>query len=109
MLLDHCVPKAFARCLVGHDVQTCRQMGWQDLSNGRLIAAASGEFDVLVTVDQGFAHQQHAAELPLPVILIETTDTRVPAMLRFGPPLLNLLTSALATRLIVVRETDRAL
>jgi tartrate dehydratase beta subunit/fumarate hydratase class I family protein len=52
VLLDHCVPRPFARLLVGHEVRTSRQEGWQDLSNGVLLKTAVAKFDVFVTVDR---------------------------------------------------------
>lgn len=59
ILLDHCVPRPFARAIASHDVKTASQMNCQTLSNGRLLAAAADHFDVLVTVDKNMKSQQN--------------------------------------------------
>ena len=45
-------------------------MGWAVCSNGELLGlAADHSFDVLATVDQGFANQQNVRDLPNPLVL----------------------------------------
>lgn len=59
ILLDNCVPVKLAGAIFGHEVHTCRSMGWEDLSNGRLLAAAEAAgFSILLTVDTGIRHEQ---------------------------------------------------
>lgn len=70
VLLDHCVPRPLAKSIVDHEVRTARSMGWEDLSNGKLLAAAACEFDVLVTTDRNVQSQQSASRLPLPVVVL---------------------------------------
>jgi predicted nuclease of predicted toxin-antitoxin system len=61
ILLDECVDWRLARDVVGHDVRTARQMGWTTIKNGELLALASGQFDVFVTVDRNLSFQQNLA------------------------------------------------
>jgi hypothetical protein len=51
VFLDECVDWRLMREVVGHEVNTARQMGWT-IKNGALLALASQQFDVFVTVDR---------------------------------------------------------
>jgi hypothetical protein len=51
VLLDECVDRRFANDLPGHSVKTVPQMGWAAIKNGKLLALAEKEFDVLGSVD----------------------------------------------------------
>jgi hypothetical protein len=55
ILLDECLDWRFAREIVGHEVRTARQMGWTAIKNGELLALASKQFDVFVTVDRNLS------------------------------------------------------
>ena len=61
ILLDECLPKRLGGLLSGHEVKTTRQMNWQGLSNGNVLAAADPRFDVFVTVDKNLVQQQSMA------------------------------------------------
>jgi len=63
LLLDECVPKRLGRALPGHEVRTVQEAGWAGVTNGALLRAADGQFDALLTVDQGVQHQQNLAVL----------------------------------------------
>jgi len=76
ILLDHCAPKRLKRVFPGHEVKTVREMGWNDLSNGKLLAEAANGFDVMLTVDQNIKHQQNLSKLPLAVIVLIAEDNR---------------------------------
>jgi hypothetical protein len=53
VLRDHNLPKQLRLRLSGHLVFTARQMRWDAIANGDLIAAAeAAAFDVLITSDQ---------------------------------------------------------
>jgi hypothetical protein len=60
VLLDECVPQRLRNDLPGHECQSARYAGFAGLANGDLLAAAeAAKFDVLLTVDRGFAYEQH--------------------------------------------------
>jgi hypothetical protein len=42
--------------LPGHFVRTVQRMGWSGLVSGKLLAAAAGEFDVLITGDRNMQY-----------------------------------------------------
>jgi predicted nuclease of predicted toxin-antitoxin system len=99
ILLDHCMPKRLKRVFPAHEVKTVREMGWEGLSNGRLLAEAATAFDVMLTVDQNIKHQQNLDKLPLAVIVLIAEDNRFPTLARLAnkveDALLNLLPKTL--------------
>jgi hypothetical protein len=42
LLLDECLDWRLRRDLLGHDVKTGQDMGWQGIKNGRLLALTDG-------------------------------------------------------------------
>lgn len=103
VLLDHCVPRPLGRLLVGHEVHTAREMGWDDISNGRLLAEAAKSFGAMVTVDSSLEHQQGA--VPLAVILLRAQDTKIESLGVLVPGVLRLLGQNLAPRVHRVPAT----
>ena len=51
VLLDECVTRYLKRDFVGHEVLTAEEAGFKGLKNNRLSKAASGRYEVLLTVD----------------------------------------------------------
>jgi len=48
-----------------------RQMGWHELANGHLIAAAeAGGFDVLITADQSIRYQQNLTGRKIAIVVL---------------------------------------
>ena len=88
ILLDHCVPNRLGRNLAGHAVSTTHQMGWEALQNGRLLAAAAAQFDLLLTVDQGFEHQHDLQKLPLSVVIMVARTNRLSDLVPLVPGVL---------------------
>ena len=54
--------------LTGHDARTVDDMKWRGILNGKLLALASTEFDVFITVDKNLQFQQNLDLLPPPVL-----------------------------------------
>lgn len=92
MLIDHCVDWRLKRFLPGHTVQTVADMGWDALRNSLLLdqAQAAG-FDVLLTVDKGFRHQQNLASRSVSVILMRVRNNRLPTLAALMPDVVALL------------------
>ena len=63
-LLDECIDWRLSRDIVGHEVETARQMGWTTISNGELLRLAESEFDVFITVDRNLSFQQNMSPSP---------------------------------------------
>ena len=78
VLLDHCVPHVVRTCLTGHEVVTTAYLGWEELSNGKLLrAAADARFDLLLTIDRNMRYQQHVARLPLALLVLHARSSRI--------------------------------
>jgi hypothetical protein len=71
VLLDECVTRYLKREFTEHEVLTVEDAGFKGLRNGRLLQAASGHFDVLVTVDQNLQYQQNLHSFTLAVIVLK--------------------------------------
>ena len=52
VLLDERVTRFLKRDFIGHEVSTINEAGMKGLKNGQLLRAASGQYDVLVTVQR---------------------------------------------------------
>ena len=72
--LDHRLKRFFGE---EHDVVTVRERGWSGKENGELVQDAQGEFDALVTMDQGIPHQQNLMEVDLVILLLEAPSNRL--------------------------------
>jgi predicted nuclease of predicted toxin-antitoxin system len=102
VLLDHCVPRPFGRLLLGHEVRTTRQEGWQNLSNGELLATASESFDVFLTVDQNLASQQNLSNLPMPLIALIAFSNTIDTLTPLAAEVLRLLGQPLQRKVYLV-------
>jgi putative NIF3 family GTP cyclohydrolase 1 type 2 len=67
-------------------------MVWSGLVNGKLLAAAAGEFDVLITGDCNMRYQQSASQLPMSVVVLIAPNHKLESFL----PLVGRLLSTLA-------------
>ena len=52
ILLDESVPGRLGALLTGHTSVSVQRRGWAGIKNGKLLALATGEFDVLLTADK---------------------------------------------------------
>jgi hypothetical protein len=88
-ILDHFVPRPPLRYLEGYDVHRAGQLGWAQLENGKLLAAAEASgYDALITVDKGFAEQQNMTARRISVILLDTRDTDIDGLIPLVPALI---------------------
>jgi hypothetical protein len=74
ILFDQGTPVPLKDHLPAHQVQTAYELGWSRLSNGELLAAAEGRFDVLVTTDRNLRYQQSLSGRKLAVLVLPTTS-----------------------------------
>lgn len=70
LLLDECVTNYLKPDFVGHSVSTIDEAGFKGLKNGKLLAAASPMFDVLVTVDQNLRFQQNIKNFDIAILVL---------------------------------------
>jgi predicted nuclease of predicted toxin-antitoxin system len=74
IFFDQGTPAPLRRALKGHIVSTAYEMGWGELDNGKLLAAAESKFDLLVTTDQNLRYQQNTTGLRLAILVLPTTN-----------------------------------
>jgi hypothetical protein len=89
VLLDECVDWRLGRELGVHAVKTARQMGWTTLKNGELLALASAQFDVFVTVDRNLSFQQDIVSFPIAVVVLQAKTNRLVDLKPLIPSLLS--------------------
>lgn len=77
VFLDECVDWRFAQEIAGHEVMTARQRGWSSKKNGELLALASREFEVFVTVDRNLSFQQNLPAFAIAVIVLCARSNRL--------------------------------
>jgi hypothetical protein len=94
ILIDECVDWRLSRDIVGHDLKTARQMGWQTIKNGELLALAAREFDVFLTVDRNLSFQQNLVTFPIAVLVLQARTNRLADLRLLVPDLLDALQSA---------------
>jgi predicted nuclease of predicted toxin-antitoxin system len=74
ILFDQGTPVPLRQHFPGHQVETAFDLGWSRLTNGELLAAAEGRFDVLVTTDKNLRQQQSLSGRKLAVLVLPTTS-----------------------------------
>ena len=71
VLFDQGTPVPLRRHLGEHDVATAAEMGWSQLTNGELLAAATdGGFEVFVTTDQNLRYQQNLKNRTIAIVVL---------------------------------------
>ncbi|HEX8178406.1 MAG TPA: DUF5615 family PIN-like protein [Pyrinomonadaceae bacterium] len=93
VLLDECVTRYLKRDLTAHEVLTVEEAGFKGLKNGRLLQAAAGQYEVLLTVDQNLQYQQNLQTSTLAIIVLKAKRSTYPML----KPLLPQVLAALNT------------
>jgi len=70
LLLDECVTRHLKRDFANHEVHTVEEAGFKGLENGELLKAASGTYEVLITVDRNLPYQQNITGLSIAVLIL---------------------------------------
>jgi hypothetical protein len=71
VLFDQATPVPLRSYLIGHEVRTAAQQGWDTLKNGELLLAAEAAgFDVLLTTDKNMRYQQNLAGRKIAVVVL---------------------------------------
>src|SRR4051794_992784 len=74
MLFDQGTPGPLRRHLSAHTVSTTGEMGWSNLQNGDLLAAAESQFHLIITTDQSLKYQQHVTGRRVAILVLMTTS-----------------------------------
>jgi predicted nuclease of predicted toxin-antitoxin system len=71
ILFDHNAPAPLRDSLRDHTVATTAEHRWQRLTNGKLLnAAEEAGFDILLTADKGFLHQQNLTHRRIAIVVL---------------------------------------
>ena len=70
LLLDEYVTRHLKREFANHEVHTVEEAGFKGLENGNLLRAASGAYDVLITIDRNLPYQQNLTRLEIAVLIL---------------------------------------
>jgi hypothetical protein len=103
VLLDEDMPRQLKRELVGHDVSTVREMGWNGMKNGLLLdQAVSAGFEAFLTADRSIPYQQHVSGLRLAVIVLHLRNNRLATILAMASDILTALAGDLRPGTVTV-------
>lgn len=103
ILLDECVPKRLKRSFrPTHQVLTVSEAGWSGLTNGQLLAKASEQFEVFVTVDASIRHQQRMNLYAIIFVPLEAGSNDISLLEPLIPRVLQALVTAHAPQLIII-------
>lgn len=86
--LDGSVPGRLGALLTGHTSVTVQHRGWASFKNGKLLALAAGEFDVLLTADKGMEYQQNLNTLPVAILIVLARSNRIDDLAAAVPAIL---------------------
>lgn len=107
LLLDECVARKLKRDLVGHEVVTVVEAGYSGLKNGVLLRAASGNFDVLITVDRNLPFQQNIGSLQIAVLILMSQGITYSHLKPLVPEVLALLNTIQPGELLRVEKSSK--
>jgi len=91
IVLDHNLDWRLKRLLLGCEVVTAKEMGWEEAGDGDLLAVAEAEFDVLLTGDKNFPHQQNLRGRDIALIVLLARRNILQTMAPLMPQVLALL------------------
>ena len=96
------------RLVTEHEVTHAKDVGWERLENGKLLAAAANAgFDVMLTIDKKIRYEQNLATLPVTVMEIDSPDSRLPEIQRLAPFILAALAESARYRFLSVDRDGR--
>lgn len=106
VLLDECVTRLLKRDFVGHDVYTVEEAGLKGLKNSPLLRSASGQYDVLVTVDQNLAYQQNLESLGMAILILVAKKNTYDALRPLMPQALDALKRIKPGQVVTIAVTN---
>ena len=104
MLLDECVTRHLKREFANHVVHTVEEAGFKGLENGNLLKAASGSYDVLITVDRNLPYQQNLTGLEIAVLILSAKRNSYVRLRPLMPKALSALKTIKPCEVILISE-----
>lgn len=79
-------------------------MGWCGVKNGALLRlAAEHHFDLLLTIDKGYATEQNLTALPTAILLVEVGSDDIDVLVKLAPQMLQILATLSPRSLHILR------
>lgn len=103
LLLDECVTRHLKREFANHEVHTVDDAGLKGLENGNLLRAASGTYDVLITVDRNLPYQQNLTGLEIAILILSAKRNSYVRLKPLVPQALKALESIEAGHIILIQ------
>jgi predicted nuclease of predicted toxin-antitoxin system len=88
-LFDKGVPVKLRHSFPDHSVTTVRDLGWDELGNGELLAKAQEFFDVLITTDSNVSCQQPLHDYDIALIVLRALKIKLEFYLPMVPEIEN--------------------
>jgi hypothetical protein len=106
VILDECLPRRLGLELSGHRVSTVTLAGWAGVSNGKLLAHISGNYDAFVTVDRNLPSQQKTAILPFGVVVLRAPSNQLSDLRPLVPQILAALAALRPGQVVTVSAQE---
>lgn len=104
LLLDECVTHYLIPDFAAHDVFTIERAGLKGFKNGKLLRAASGKIDVLISFDKSIPHQQNISSLSIAVFILRAKTNTYPDLKPLVPQALAALAQIQSGEIVIVRS-----
>jgi len=75
--LDACIDPRVAKIFTDYEVRTAFQLGWHGLKDHILLPLIQDQFDVFVTIDQGFEHEHNLKKLRFGIVIVHVPKNKV--------------------------------
>jgi predicted nuclease of predicted toxin-antitoxin system len=102
LLLDECVTRHLKREFANHEVHTVEEAGFKGFENGHLLRAASGSYDVLITVDRNLPYQQNLTDLEISILILSAQRNSYVRLKPLMPQALKALESIKPREIILI-------
>ena len=102
LLLDECVTRHLKREFANHEVHTVEEAGFKGLENGNLLRAASGAYNVLITVDKNLPYQQNLTGLEIGILILSAKRNSYVRLKPLMPEALSALETIKPGEIIVI-------
>lgn len=106
LLLDENLPKKLKyRFLDSFDVKTVPEMNWGGSKNGDLLKKMNVEdFNILISIDKNFSHQQNLAKYSISLIVLNAKDNRYETLVKFIPRIISLLNGSIGPGIVILEQ-----
>lgn len=103
LYIDNNLPYRFKLLFtVPFEVQHAKDMGWQDMQNGKLLTRVALDFEAMVTVDKGMRFQNRIEDLGIRVAILDCRSNRFDHLVEFIPDLVMLLPQITPGEFVVI-------